>query len=435
MATGFPILFEPKLWTPAQVSSAVWLDANDASTVTLNGVGVSQWSDKSGNNRNVLQGTAANQPKYYRAQNYFTYSEQFNNAIWAKTSLTAVADQTAAPDGSTTADKIYPTITASATYGRQVYSTTVGSVPYVCSCYFKAENKTYGWIQCTIGSDGTFAAIDLANGNFQVNLLSGAGLISPAAVVTNAGNGWYRLELRFTAPSSLTSIQCYIGPGDSLSSRAVTASGTNGIYVWGMQLKQAFEAGVYQRTDDIYSITTTPCVDWGINSNSYTLSFTTGANTDNWQECFAAGCFDAAGATFATYTGLIGSAASAGTGGGLGMVGTQSSANWTGGGMWGSTFYHNGSTTATATAIPTIQTPFVIRGNAASAVGVNGLALGSDRLLGGRGWRGRIFEAIIFSSALTLAERQVVEGYLAWKWNTVSALASDHPYKNNPPTA
>jgi hypothetical protein len=52
------------LWTPAQLTTALWLDAADAGTITLNGSTVSQWDDKSGNSRNFAQATAANQPTY-----------------------------------------------------------------------------------------------------------------------------------------------------------------------------------------------------------------------------------------------------------------------------------------------------------------------------------------------------------------------------------
>ena len=53
------------LWTPAELTGlALWLDADDASSITLNGSTVSQWDDKSGNDRNVSQATAANQPTY-----------------------------------------------------------------------------------------------------------------------------------------------------------------------------------------------------------------------------------------------------------------------------------------------------------------------------------------------------------------------------------
>ena len=52
------------IWTPAQLTTALWLDADDASTITLNGGNVAQWDDKSGNARNATQATAASQPAY-----------------------------------------------------------------------------------------------------------------------------------------------------------------------------------------------------------------------------------------------------------------------------------------------------------------------------------------------------------------------------------
>lgn len=53
-------------WTPSELGSALalWLDAADSSTITLNGSTVAQWQDKSGNGRHAVQGTAANQPTY-----------------------------------------------------------------------------------------------------------------------------------------------------------------------------------------------------------------------------------------------------------------------------------------------------------------------------------------------------------------------------------
>jgi len=56
----------PAAWTPTALGSALalWLDAEDAASITLNGSTVSQWRDKSGNNRHASQATAANQPTY-----------------------------------------------------------------------------------------------------------------------------------------------------------------------------------------------------------------------------------------------------------------------------------------------------------------------------------------------------------------------------------
>jgi hypothetical protein len=58
--------FGAGFWTPAQLGSALalWLDAEDTASITLNGSTVSQWDDKSGNNRHATQATAANQPEY-----------------------------------------------------------------------------------------------------------------------------------------------------------------------------------------------------------------------------------------------------------------------------------------------------------------------------------------------------------------------------------
>jgi hypothetical protein len=54
-------------WTPALLTTALWLDADDASTVTESSGAVSQWNDKSGNARNATQASAGNRPTYQSA--------------------------------------------------------------------------------------------------------------------------------------------------------------------------------------------------------------------------------------------------------------------------------------------------------------------------------------------------------------------------------
>jgi hypothetical protein len=49
-------------WTPGDIDTSGWYDADDASTITESGGLVSQWDDKSGNNNHVTQGSASNQP-------------------------------------------------------------------------------------------------------------------------------------------------------------------------------------------------------------------------------------------------------------------------------------------------------------------------------------------------------------------------------------
>jgi hypothetical protein len=47
-------------------------------------------------------------------------------------------------------------------------------------------------------------------------------------------------------------------------------------------------------------------------------------------------------------------------------------------------------------------------------------------------FNGDMYECIMFSDALTISQRQQVEGYLAWKWGLQSSLPVGHTFKNNP---
>ena len=49
-------------WTPAELSTEAWFDAADTATITHSGGAVSQWDDKSGNDKHLGQPAGANQP-------------------------------------------------------------------------------------------------------------------------------------------------------------------------------------------------------------------------------------------------------------------------------------------------------------------------------------------------------------------------------------
>jgi hypothetical protein len=55
-------------FSPAEIEGlALWLDASDSASVTLNGGNVSQWRDKSGGSRHFSQATSGAQPEYTSA--------------------------------------------------------------------------------------------------------------------------------------------------------------------------------------------------------------------------------------------------------------------------------------------------------------------------------------------------------------------------------
>lgn len=61
------------------------------------------------------------------------------------------------------------------------------------------------------------------------------------------------------------------------------------------------------------------------------------------------------------------------------------------------------------------------------------LQIGGRQQSGTNFFDGQISEVIACNRNLTTDERQKFEGYVAWKWNIVSTLPSDHPYKNSAP--
>jgi hypothetical protein len=69
------------------------------------------------------------------------------------------------------------------------------------------------------------------------------------------------------------------------------------------------------------------------------------------------------------------------------------------------------------------------------------LALNPTAVIGNTGWdninsgySGKIRELLIYQGNILTADRQVIEGYLAWKWNLQSSLPTNHPYSSVVPS-
>ena len=167
-------------------------------------------------------------------------SEDFTAATWTKTNITVTANQSVAPDGTTTADLIYPSSTASCNISRVIGS---GSGSFTNSIFAKAAG--INWIYIYNAQGNARAWFDLSTGTKG----SADASISDYSIIPY-GNGWYRCDVR----TDNTTYQSHtIGLSDADNSTAVTVSGTNGVYVWGAQ----FEAGLFSTS---YIPTTTAAV-------------------------------------------------------------------------------------------------------------------------------------------------------------------------------
>jgi hypothetical protein len=81
----------------------------------------------------------------------------------------------------------------------------------------------------------------------------------------------------------------------------------------------------------------------------------------------------------------------------------------------------------------TLNTAFQFSGTNQSQAGSGNFFL--TDLAFSRGWVGYYNEILLYQGSINPVARQVLEGYLAWKWNRVADLPAGHPYKSAAPTS
>jgi hypothetical protein len=171
-------------------------------------------------------------------ENLFSYSEDFTNSIWIKSSVSITANDTAAPDGTVTADKYQGSAV------NLLYRSPPSAGTYAFSCYIKAGTATTATLSCTISLRGIAAEFNLSAGTTS-GIEDGQngselGISADSASITNAANGWYRCVINGITINQVRSM--VINSGD----KSATSTGT--IYLWGAQLEQRDAATAYTPT-------------------------------------------------------------------------------------------------------------------------------------------------------------------------------------------
>jgi hypothetical protein len=169
--------------------------------------------------------------------NLFTFSEQFDNAVWSKGATTITANAAVSPDGYTNADKLI----SNAVSGFHSLSFSVGSklasTAYSFSFYAKAGEIGY----CLPNFNSSLSGTQLAA---LVNLTTGAVTDVSAgltATTQNVGNGWYRVVLTATSAANTSAFIATINTTNAAGSLNFTGDGTSGVFIYGAQL----EVGAY----------------------------------------------------------------------------------------------------------------------------------------------------------------------------------------------
>ena len=173
-------------------------------------------------------------------QNLLTFSEQFDNAAYAKGNITVTANSTTAPDGNVTAD----TFTDTNDGGLTSHNVDTGSrvstkgVVNTFSVFVKAGTKSKVALFSDAGTSG--ATFDLATGLFGQYLNTtpiGSGIVP-------IGNGWYRVWITFNGLGFATRMYMI----NALNSSTYTGDGTGTLFFWGAQIVKANWAGQYTQT-------------------------------------------------------------------------------------------------------------------------------------------------------------------------------------------
>jgi hypothetical protein len=423
----------PRLWRPNALagSLALWLDAEDTASITLNGTNVSQWADKSGNGRNATQATATAQPAFATGSNLLQWSEQFNNAFWVKRgTATITANDATAPDGTLTADRLSGLNTTTNDIYNSNYLSFVMGTPgalFTPSIYIKRISTT-----------GTFSIGNTVNDNLYGRWTIDLAQLPDAWVRITATTTGVTVNVPFVFDPS--------GYGGMLI-RGVTG-GALSMHIWGAQVNRTSVLGAYQKTEGIsvLDINGKPTINWsGANgifldtpafplavSRKYS-SFVV-ANSPSW------GNYRRIWVSLSGYqVGYLGT-------GGPTNTALALSGGWTDAtspvvsGVSGSSIvsqvFGTDGVATDAMGINVNGGADVVRTGGGGAIGTSGIRIGADSVTtpGAFAWDGQIGEIVIVSGDLSVTDRQRLEGYLAWKWGLESNLPSDHPYKLLPPT-
>ena len=205
----------------------------------------------------AFQSTAGQRPTLGRNPttgrlNLLTFTEQFDNAAWTKTNTTVTADNTTAPDGTLTADRIVENSSAG-THNiiQSATPTVVNGAPYVLTVRVKPNTRNIVYVQSEAAGTGFGGAfVTLTGAGTVSNYFNG---LSSGVSVSALPDGWYLITLQYTATT--TSGRIVVGMAATAGTQSYTGDGTSSLWFWGFQHQTGTIATAYQRVVSSFDVT------------------------------------------------------------------------------------------------------------------------------------------------------------------------------------
>jgi hypothetical protein len=177
--------------------------------------------------------------------NYALQSGAMSVSPWNPIRVTATANATTAPDGTTTAASVVEDTTAAQThYNNATVAAVPVNAPVTASVFLK--NNTRRWAQFqlfdnTTTTNSVLLSIDLSTGTIGAPTTFGAAT-SSLATITPFLNGWYRVSLTATLSAAATTGAIHrVFLSNAMGGSVYTGDGVSGLYMWGAQV----EAGAF----------------------------------------------------------------------------------------------------------------------------------------------------------------------------------------------
>ena len=165
--------------------------------------------------------------------NYAVYSSEFDNANHNKYDATVLGNQAVAPDGTTTADLLHPNSSGTGRGLEDVYNLPSTGI-YTTSLYVKAAGLSWVQLYTVNGANRAFFNVSTGTKGSQTG---GSGSFEDYGII-DAGNGWYRIYVTYNLTSTSGNEYYYVYFAGGDGNGTVTANGTDGVYVWGLQVEK-----------------------------------------------------------------------------------------------------------------------------------------------------------------------------------------------------